>query len=583
MSSRLSPNQKNYDARDREILAIVKACRRYHNLCAVADKVIISTDHQSLTWIFGRQKQAAQRILRQAIYLSQFHIVFIFVRGVNNEAADALSRMLLNQAKGRPAAVNVVRRGQPAGRMILPAEEDDSEAATAAGPLPPAGAPAAAAAAPAVAEDDGDFIRPPPALPAAWMGDLVRELEADPICADALAILRRAKAPTDCLPKARYLARRLQLDKDQILWSVATEVPRVVLPDGSVRDRIIEAIHETMAHPDAASMLATLSKYYFIRDAPSVIDHYCKRCVVCLRSKHSTVARGLAEPKSKRQGRWLNVSIDFATALHREDERDAVLCIRDQFTGRVILAPASVRSTAEETVQLIRDYLIREHGYPLTLRSDGGSVFKSQTFADFCSQHDISHSITPTNVHVADVERAIGTFRERIRAATRGMGRGWLRKLSEVEFAINMAPSGVDGLCAFERDTGYKPRIPLLPTDPSLSLSYIDAVSRSTLSLNILIDAYYQRKDANSAAYEQGRVASNIKVGDMVCIDSRYYKPISAGDGDKKSAKTKYVYSEPFRVVADMENGNWEIDIPEGLRLNRTFNQIALKPTSLDG
>jgi hypothetical protein len=129
---------------------------------------------------------------------------------------------------------------------------------------------------------------------------------------------------------------------------------------------IIEAIHETLGHPDVHVMQVTLGQYYYIRDATKVLREYHGRCHVCLRSKHSTVARGLAESMPKEQGRWLNVSIDFATALNREDERDAVLCIRDQFTGRVILAPASVRSTGEDTVQLLLDYLVREHGYPLT-------------------------------------------------------------------------------------------------------------------------------------------------------------------------------------------------------------------------
>ena len=99
MSSRLTSNQRNYDARDREILAAVKACRRYMDICTVAKSVIIWTDHLSLTHVFGRQKQSAQRLLRQAIFLSSFNIRFAFVKGSDNEPSDALSRKHMNSAK----------------------------------------------------------------------------------------------------------------------------------------------------------------------------------------------------------------------------------------------------------------------------------------------------------------------------------------------------------------------------------------------------------------------------------------------------------------------------------------------------
>jgi hypothetical protein len=304
MSSRLTSNQRNYDARDREILAAVKACRRYMDICTVAKSVIIWTDHLFLTHVFGRQKQSAQRLLRPAIFLSSFNIRFAFVKGSDNEPSDALSRIHMNIAK-RSVSVNAVHSATPAGRLItgLDPPGDDNTA-------PPQGEAADSTVpetAPAIPGEVDDFVRPPLAILPAWVSDLIREQQADPTFREVSGILRGTLSAKTASSNARFLSRRMRIDPTGLLWSMTTSVPRLALPEGSVRLKIIEAVHETLGHPDAAAMLVTLSQYYYIREADKVLREYNTKCVVCLRSKHATVARGLAESMPKQQGRWLNV------------------------------------------------------------------------------------------------------------------------------------------------------------------------------------------------------------------------------------------------------------------------------------
>jgi hypothetical protein len=244
----------------------------------------------------------------------------------------------------------------------------------------------------------------------------------------------------------------------------------------------------------------------------------------------------------------------------------------------VVLAPASTSINAEDTVQLISEYVVRVHGWPKSITTDAGSVFTSKVFAAFCAKNFIQLTILPTNNHAANVERKIGTSRERIRAALHGKAGDWRSQLWAIEFALNITPSAKDGLSAFQRDYGYQPRAHLIQPDPKAAVSASNHVDQSARDLVSLIESFHRQREINVARYDHGRVPLDIKVGDWVCIDSDYYKPTT---GDGMSKKMRYVFSEPFQVVADKGHGNWLLAIPSESRINPVFNQQALKPANM--
>ena len=90
-SSALSPSQRNYSAGELEAWAIVAALRKCRVYLQAACKVIIITDHNSLTWL-RRQKDPRNKYARWIMELESYNYEILYRKGVENGAADFLSR-----------------------------------------------------------------------------------------------------------------------------------------------------------------------------------------------------------------------------------------------------------------------------------------------------------------------------------------------------------------------------------------------------------------------------------------------------------------------------------------------------------
>ncbi len=90
-SYQLNTAEKNYPVHERELLAIVKALKKWRSsLLGVPFEV--HTDHRTLEY-FTSQKDMSPRQLRWSTFLADFDFTIRYVRGEDNTAADALSRM----------------------------------------------------------------------------------------------------------------------------------------------------------------------------------------------------------------------------------------------------------------------------------------------------------------------------------------------------------------------------------------------------------------------------------------------------------------------------------------------------------
>jgi hypothetical protein len=93
-SSKLTPAEKKYSAYDRELLAIYKAILHFQHFLE-GRPFIAWTDHKPLTYYAFRKKpeKYTPRQARQLDLISQFTTDIRYIKGSENEAADALSRI----------------------------------------------------------------------------------------------------------------------------------------------------------------------------------------------------------------------------------------------------------------------------------------------------------------------------------------------------------------------------------------------------------------------------------------------------------------------------------------------------------
>ncbi|GJR03527.1 reverse transcriptase domain-containing protein [Tanacetum coccineum] len=91
VSKTLSNAQTHYTTTEKELLAVVYAFEKFRSYL-VLSKTIVYTDHSALKYLFAKQ-DANPRLLRWILLLQEFNIEICDKKGVENLAADHLSRL----------------------------------------------------------------------------------------------------------------------------------------------------------------------------------------------------------------------------------------------------------------------------------------------------------------------------------------------------------------------------------------------------------------------------------------------------------------------------------------------------------
>ena len=89
-SRTLNPAEQNYSTIEKELTAIVWACK-YFRSYLLGKQFTIVTDDQPLTWMF-RVKDPSSRLLRWRLLLEEYDYTIVYKAGKKNVNADALSR-----------------------------------------------------------------------------------------------------------------------------------------------------------------------------------------------------------------------------------------------------------------------------------------------------------------------------------------------------------------------------------------------------------------------------------------------------------------------------------------------------------
>lgn len=94
----LSPSEQNYDAGNRELLAVVLALQEWrHWLEGTTQPFIVWTDHKNLTYL-RKAKRLNSRHARWALFLGRFWFTLTYRPGSRNQKPDALSHHFASES-----------------------------------------------------------------------------------------------------------------------------------------------------------------------------------------------------------------------------------------------------------------------------------------------------------------------------------------------------------------------------------------------------------------------------------------------------------------------------------------------------
>ncbi|MBW0555911.1 hypothetical protein O181_095626 [Austropuccinia psidii MF-1] len=125
------------------------------------------------------------------------------------------------------------------------------------------------------------------------------------------------------------------------------------------------------------------------------IKNYVSSCQQCSRNKniHHKKA-GLLKPLPIPNGPWICLSMNFITQLTLSNSFDSILVIVDRFSKMAVFIPTMCSITSLYLAHLFNKNIFSKHGPPSSIVSDGGPLYVSSLWTNFCQQLKISRDLS---------------------------------------------------------------------------------------------------------------------------------------------------------------------------------------------
>ena len=366
-SRSLTECERRYSQTEKEALALVWACERYHAyICGMRFDLV--TDHKPLEVIYGPRSKPSARIERWVIRLQPYDFRVVYAPGQSN-VADPLSR-LLSQNKATDH-----QHG---------AEEYVRFAAVS-------------------------------ATPAALT---TREVEEASAVDEELKTLREA-IKTGRFEKCKAYAPAA--GELCVIGQLVLRGTRIVLPS-KLRPQAISLAHE--GHLGIVGTKQNLRSKVWWPSMDKAAEKFCKSCYGC-----QLVARpNPPEPLTSTtlpEGPWQDLAVDLLGPL---PSGHSILVVVDYYS-RYYEYTIMTSTTAVKVIDDLEEIFSR-HGLPRTIKSDNGPQFTSGEFQEYCVQNGIMHLRTTPKWPQAngEVERQNASLMKRIRIA-QAEGVNWKKEL----------------------------------------------------------------------------------------------------------------------------------------------------------
>jgi len=523
-SMQLKDAEKNYPIHEKELLAIVRALKKWRS-DLLGSPIYVFTDHKTLE-NFDTQKDLSRRQLRWQEFLSQYEINITYIPGPENTVADALSRL------------------------------------------------------------PDDPTLDPPVLYESWLSPVaaVLSIATDQTVLDAIKcgyasddycikISKSGMSGVTCANGLWYIGDRLLIPRIGDIRENLFRLAHDCLGHFGA-DKSYAVLRDAYYWPN---MRRDLEKAYI----PSCQD--CQR-----NKSRTTKAPGPLHPLPVPDSRGSSVAMDFIGPLRPDQGYDAILTITDRLGADVRIIPTKIDISAEDLAVLFFDHWFCENGLPSEIISDRDKLFVSRFWRALTALCGVTLKMSSSYHPQTDgsSERTNKTVNQSLRYHVERSQKGWVRALPRIRFAMMNTVNTSTGFSGFQLHLGRSPRLipPIVPTNLPDNLRSAASNAEDVASLiqtdvmeaqdNLLQAKIFQEHYANSNRGEE----FVYQVNDEVMLSTFNRRRDFRKKGEKRSAKFFPRWDGPYKIIkSHPESSSYTLELPAGRGEFPTYYASELK------
>lgn len=485
-SRSLNVAEKRYPTIEKELLAIVWAVKHFRPYL-YGRTFKIQTDHKPLISLFG-MRDPSSRLMKFRLILEEYDFVVEFLKGKNNAAADALSRLTITSEELKEInqnAINVLTRGQRARQALGTTDCRDNRSDQ-----------------PRVVEIQS---RPKCFTELRFTSDreLIRYRKHNLIKYENYyycyvesmntifinPVSRSQLSPEEFVRELRKICNMLRIEEVYFLknennnifikkvanaiqtiksWSgprlcILKDVERIENKDD--QRVILNDFHllPTSGHAGIRRMINNIKKYYFWTNLEVDVTHFVKMCDKCQKQKHST--HHTKEPMvitSTANSAFEKIYLDLVGPLDKDYYNYMyILTIQCELTKYIEAYPLCSKNSIEVAKQLVNNFILR-YGIPKEIATDRGSEFLSATMSEVCKLLHINklHSTAYHHQSIGALENAHKQLGNYLRIQSENKSNAWSTWLPFWCFSYNTSVHSETKFSPFELVFGKKCILP---------------------------------------------------------------------------------------------------------------------------
>lgn len=487
-SRTLNKSEKNYPVIEKELLAIVWAVK-YFRPYLYGRPFKIATDHKPLVYLFN-MRDPSSRLMKFRIALEEYNFEVEYVKGSDNAAADALSRITSDDLKGmHENMLNVMTRAQ--SRKINSTGAPNNMVDT------------------DLRSDQptivNTHIKPKQSVELRFINtkDLhnLRQLKEITNESKGLCYVKNKNIIyIKLLDSQSRMARDefvRELDELSNFWNIGevfiiknksnetfikkllTEVnkdnkrsgPRICIVNDVKRidnkdDRriIINDFHllPSSGHAGIRRMSNNIKKYYYWPGIDNDVQEFVKRCDKCQKQKHSLPIKEPMIITSTANTAFEKVYLDLVGPLETDNDNNSyILTLQCELTKYVEAYPLLTKKSEEVARSFVNNFILR-YGVPREIATDRGKEFLSEVFQEVCKMLNINQLNSTAYHHqsIGALEVTHKNLNAFLRIQTENHPEMWSKWLSFWSFAYNTTVHTETQFTPFELVFGKKCSLP---------------------------------------------------------------------------------------------------------------------------